>query len=209
MLSIPEVMKALGTQRPIFHSEADFQHAFAWEIQRRLPNASIRLERPVSPKNRQLHLDVLITLETKLFAIELKYKKRDLECQVGGEQFVLRGDSAEDCGRYDFIKDIERLEQIVWSEDNATGYAILLTNDSLYWTRARDADPIDRAFRLHDGSMLNGTLSWSARAGKGTTASRERPLNLQGSYKPQWEDYSCPTTKSYGVFRFLALRVEK
>jgi hypothetical protein len=29
-LSVPAVLTALAEQRPIFHSEADFQHAIAW-----------------------------------------------------------------------------------------------------------------------------------------------------------------------------------
>jgi hypothetical protein len=29
---LPHLMDALAAQRPIFHSEADFQHALAWEI---------------------------------------------------------------------------------------------------------------------------------------------------------------------------------
>lgn len=30
--------------RPVFHSEADFQYAFAWELQRTSPSVQIRLE---------------------------------------------------------------------------------------------------------------------------------------------------------------------
>ena len=45
--SVSEVLTALAKQRPILHSEADFQHAIAWKIHKRLPRASIRLERPV------------------------------------------------------------------------------------------------------------------------------------------------------------------
>src|SRR5664280_2719473 len=37
-------MTALAVGRPVFHSEADIQHAFAWELQRTHPAARIRLE---------------------------------------------------------------------------------------------------------------------------------------------------------------------
>jgi hypothetical protein len=30
MLPIPAIMQALAQLRSVFHSEADFQHAFAW-----------------------------------------------------------------------------------------------------------------------------------------------------------------------------------
>jgi hypothetical protein len=47
-LSVSAVLTALAKQRPIFHSEADFQHAIAWEIHKHLPRASVRLERPIA-----------------------------------------------------------------------------------------------------------------------------------------------------------------
>ncbi len=200
-------MRALGRDRPVFHSEADFQHALAWEIQRCLPHASLRLERPLSAANPAIHLDVLVICGITTLAIELKYKTRDLLLQEGDEQFTLKGHSAEDCGRYDFIKDIERLEQIVASAENTTGYAILLTNDSLYLRNPREAVSIDRAFRLHDGSTLHGVLKWATNASKGTTYKREKALRLNGTYMPKWEDYSRPSAARNGVFRFLAIEI--
>ena len=47
-LSVSAVLTALAKQRPIFHSEADFQHAIAWEMHKHLPRASVRLERPIA-----------------------------------------------------------------------------------------------------------------------------------------------------------------
>ena len=47
VVEIGEILSALAEQRPVFHSEADFQHAFAWEIHQQLPMASVRLELPV------------------------------------------------------------------------------------------------------------------------------------------------------------------
>lgn len=44
MIDLPPVMSALAKDRPVFHSEADFQHALAWEIHRRWPETSVRLE---------------------------------------------------------------------------------------------------------------------------------------------------------------------
>ena len=41
-------MDSLAAKRPIFHSEADFQHALAWEVQLAHPNAGIRLEKRVA-----------------------------------------------------------------------------------------------------------------------------------------------------------------
>lgn len=43
ILDVQAVMQSLSVKRPIFHSEADFQHALAWELQSEFPKASIRL----------------------------------------------------------------------------------------------------------------------------------------------------------------------
>ncbi|MBI3914108.1 MAG: hypothetical protein HY327_07980 [Chloroflexi bacterium] len=119
MSPIAESLNTLSKYRPVFHSEADFQHAFAWEIHQRFPTASIRLERPFLSGNNQLHLDILVIREADILAIELKYKTRGLSLRLGDEQFALKDQSAQDLGRYDFIKDIQRLEQIVLGEKNA------------------------------------------------------------------------------------------
>ena len=84
-LSISGALAALAKQRPVFHSEADFQHAIAWEIHERLPRASVRLERPVevSHLNKLLHVDIWIEQDGDVIALELKYKTRALQVRVG------------------------------------------------------------------------------------------------------------------------------
>ena len=37
MIQIAQVLSTLAVQRPVFHSEADFQHALAWEIHSCVP----------------------------------------------------------------------------------------------------------------------------------------------------------------------------
>jgi hypothetical protein len=209
MIDIAEVLTGLATQRPIFHSEADFQHAFAWEIHRRLPNASIRLELPVLHLDKQLYLDVWAIQGNAILAVELKYKTRALSVQIGDEQFSLKDQRAQDIGRYDFIKDIQRLEQIVSSLKNIIGYAILLTNDRTYWTRPKANRPVDADFRLQQGRILHSTLSWGVGASAGTKRGREEPLELNGTYVVHWKNYSQPSAKSYGRFRYLAVKVDE
>ncbi len=105
-LSIPAVLAALTEQRPIFHSEADFQHTLAWEVHRRLPQASVRLERPVklSRVDKPLHVDIWIEHDGDILVIELKYKTRALQTLESGERFALQNHGAQDLGRYDFIR---------------------------------------------------------------------------------------------------------
>src|SRR5438093_9584716 len=141
-------MTTLAIERPLFHSEADFQHAFAWLLQRQHPAACVRLELPIRTDGVAIHLDVFATFEDCAVAIELKYKTRALTFTVGSEEFILMNHSAQDIGRYDFIKDVQRLEAFVGARTGAVGYAILLTNDSAYWTSGRNPGSVDASFRL-------------------------------------------------------------
>jgi len=207
-LSIPAVLAALAEQRPVFHSEADFQHTLAWEIHRRLPDASVRLERPVKPLTggKPLHVDIWVERDGEILAIELKYKTRALQTSERGEEFVLQNHSAQDIARYDFIKDVWRVETIVANYANATGYAILLTNDPSYWTRSHNNRTVDAEFRLHQGRELHGTLDWGSHASEGTKRGREKLLRLAGSYPLQWEDYSRATAEAkWAKFRYLVV----
>src|SRR5215207_7734774 len=105
-----DIMQALARRRPVFHSEADFQHAFAWEIHRSAPECDIRLEVPVRATTGAIHLDLLARLTLGQMAIELKYKTRSLTAALNGEDFNLMSHAAQDLGRYDFFKDLNRIE---------------------------------------------------------------------------------------------------
>ena len=207
MVEIGEILSALAKQRPIFHSEADFQHAFAWEIHQQLPMASVRLELPVQVRNQFLHIDIWVAHQRAVLAVELKYKTRSLSIRVGNEQYHLKNQSAQDIGRYDFLKDIQRLEQVGVQHRSFTGYAILLTNDSAYWAKPTNSKTVDADFRLHDGRVVEGVLAWSDKASDGTKKNRERAIGLQGKYHLRWTGYSHPSSDRYGEFRSLVVKV--
>jgi hypothetical protein len=79
---IEETMAALALVRPLFHSEADFQHAFAWQLHSAHPDARIRLETRPRPGVR---LDVMALIGGRRVAVELKYLLRDLSATVEDE----------------------------------------------------------------------------------------------------------------------------
>jgi hypothetical protein len=156
-----------------------------------------------------LYLDLWVQDDKQALAIELKYPTRRLVVEHAGERFSLKQQAAQDITRYDFVKDIGRLERIVLARPGTTGYAILLTNDSAYWTQSARTDTVDAAFRLHERARLSGSLAWAPHASAGTTAKREAALELRGSYLMSWRDYStaddCPSEER---FRFLLVRVD-
>lgn len=205
-IDICGVLTSLAENRSVFHSEADFQHAFAWEIQHAAPDCDIRLEYRFPDPHKRIYLDIWVRDAKSALAIELKYKTRGLRTTVGEEVYELLDQSAQDIGRYDFLKDVQRLEQVAAGRSGSAGYAILLTNDSSYWAFPRDGGSVDAAFRLHEGRVLTGKLGWDVKAAPGTTRTREEPIVLRASYELRWRDYSDLGTKSYGRFRYLLLR---
>jgi hypothetical protein len=105
---------ALAAKRPVFHSEADFQHAFAWEIHQHLPDAYVRLEYRPALLPTRAYVDVWVVDGNQTLAIELKYKTAPLSVQLDdGEKFDLMSQGAQDLGRYDFVRDLWRLEQVL------------------------------------------------------------------------------------------------
>lgn len=71
-------MERLRRVRPVFYSEADFQHALAWDIHLAEPNARLRLETPLLAGGRE-RLDVLAHTGSGRYAIELKYPRAGFE----------------------------------------------------------------------------------------------------------------------------------
>ena len=194
-LDIHALMNGLAERRPIFHSEADFQFALAWRIHKTLPDCEVRLEFKPFPSER-MYLDVW--LPTECVAIELKYLTRKLTIECAGEKFVLR-DGARDVGRYDTLKDIQRIERVVSETRANAGLVIILTNDRSYWNSPPRKKPTkDAAFRIHEGRELNGKLAWQDGSGA---------ISLKGSYTLNWRDYSRLGAERNARFRYLAVSV--
>lgn len=208
LIDIADILAGLSTKRPVFHSEADFQHALAWEIHERWPHCSLRLEFKPPHTDKRIHVDIWATNHNASLAVEVKYKTRILTVDLPGEPFKLKDHSAQDTGRYDFLKDLQRLEEITAQHKNTVGYAILLTNDSAYWKVPRDGRTVDASFRIHDGKTVSVTLQWGSAASEGTTQSRAEPIMIKGIYRLVWQVYSEPSRSAYGLFRYLLVKVD-
>lgn len=201
-----EAMETLASKRPIFHSEADFQHALAWEVQIRHPEANIRLEKRVAT-TPSIELDLLIDLDGVRLGIELKYPRRGMTAEVGGEPFRL-STGADDHGRYFAVEDLARLERLAADDVIDSGALILLTNVANMWAPAASRRPVlYDAFRIHDGHVLAGTLTWGdwgAQGGRPTATTGT--VTLLSQYPLTWRDYSTVGGVS---FRYLLVGVER
>lgn len=200
------VVEALRAERPVFHSEADMQQAFAWCVQRAMPTALVRLETRPAPGVR---LDVLVTSADgcRRSAIELKYLTRAWTGTVDGERFELKNQGAQDIRAYDVVKDIGRVEHDTQVLDGCNGAVVVLSNEQAYWSAPRhDRVTNATAFRLHEGRRLSGSHAWGPDTGAGTSRGRELAIDLTGTYQLHWNDYSDLPGLN-GRFRYLEVEV--
>ena len=210
---IQSVLASLAINRPVFHSEADFQHEFAWKFRHKV-KGQIRLEKPFNlPAEKNpaevdaMHVDILIRPGTSAdwIAFELKYTTKKWQGDFNDEQFNLKDHSAHDVRRYDFWRDVRRLERLRNEKKIARGYAIIITNHQGYWNPGHKENPVDKHFRLHSGrGKVKGKLSWLPHASEGTIRGRKAPINLCGKYTLNWESYSEVDGQK---FRYLLLEV--
>ncbi|MCY3918487.1 MAG: hypothetical protein OXG38_01615 [Chloroflexi bacterium] len=210
MLTLADVeatLKQLAHERPVFHSEADFQHAFAWGLRERFPDLRVRLEYPLPSESGGAYADIWLPTPEGPVVLELKYWTRETRVTWADEEFSLRDQSANDIRRYDFLKDVSRVERLVADKRARAGAVIAITNDHLYWQEGRP-NTVDAEFRIHEGRRLSGTMRWSDAASAGTTQSREAPITLRGEYLPAWRPYSTVPGGPYGEFRYLFHTVE-
>ena len=211
MLTLADVeatLKHLAEGRPIFHSEADFQHALARVIRGNFPRVRAQLEHPLPLRDRRGYVDLWLRTSRGSVVLELKYWTREACVTWADEQFSLREHSAQDLGRYDFIKDLVRIEHLVDAGHADAGAVIAITNDHLYWT-APKRQTNDADFRIHDGRRLTGTLRWDPKTGEGTRRDRDADLTLLHEYEVAWKPYSTVGGGRFTEFRYLFLPVDK
>lgn len=174
--AMTKLLSRLSASRPVFHSEADFQHALAWESHQAWPQQLVRLEtRPA----RGIHLDVLLIdrLAGREVALELKYLTASWQGVARQESFDLLSQGAQDIRAYDCIKDISRVERFVYDRPGADAAVIVLTNDSNYWTpRSHGRITNAHQFRIHEDATISGLRSWGPHTGVGTLKNRENPI---------------------------------
>lgn len=111
-----------------------------------------------SDKPQEMYVDIVVSNGDEYVPIELKYKKKELKGDVElfgqkmGKGVILKNNQAHDFGRYEFWKDVRRVELLVKSFENVkNGIVLFVTNDEAYKT-ASVAGTNSAHFAMGDGS---------------------------------------------------------
>lgn len=210
----------------IFSNESQFQFALAWKLREKLTEIGIDkkdfeilLEHLVIIDDKKNYVDILLRIKNSLYPIELKYKSatKKLTYISNGREYYTFNQGAEDCGSYDFLKDITRLElltdknvRVLSDYTVQTGFAIMMTNDHLYRRDNKQKSNGDHycweQFFLTHERHISGTLNWIDKTGEvikesgeayekirkvyGTDRARPIELKKNEGYDLIWQPYS-------------------
>jgi hypothetical protein len=206
LISPEKALRQLSEKRPAFHSESDFQHAFAWQLHLQHPNIELRLEYSHLVSGRPIHIDIIAKGNGLKIPIELKYKVKKQNFVAIDEEYALSYQGAHCQGRFDFLKDIARIEQFCSQVPSPYGYAIFLSNDSAYWNAPGKGKYIDIDFRLTHGRTAQGDLRWGSSATEGARQKRSENILLTGQHKLAWRNYWQDDEQKV-IFKYLIVKV--
>ncbi len=154
-----------------------------------------------------MYVDIWLSDGRFAVAIELKYLAAACEVNVEGERYALTNQAAQDIRRYDFVKDIGRLEFLAAEGIASEGYAICLSNNRTFWREPLKTNVVDASFRIHEGTELYGPRAWGSAAGSGMVSKRDAIIDLAGKYALKWRDYSTINANRNIYFRYLLVHV--
>lgn len=152
------IMSDIKDQKIIYQNEEQFQFDLAWRINKHInENSGIQVllecfsmtdEKMDNKNSRKKFFTDIILLDEKgcFIPIELKYKKKGIKTEIGTkkQKVVIGNDGAADLGKFDYLWDIHRIEQLRDKSKTehlqdkrlvsfVRGYAIMITNDDSYW----------------------------------------------------------------------------
>lgn len=237
---IKAVLAQLRVTRPVFYSEDDFKMNFGFQVYKFIQQFSdkniVYLERPedinyiqrtLEKDPKKVYIDMVIELDGKQYPVELKYRTIKLkEPKSETNSIELLNQGACDAGRYQFRKDIYRLEQLTEKAGYEKGFAIFLTNDFHYWDFEFDERLLDFHYRFKD-MMFKEDKGWnyknaiySEHQGEedGTHIYRNKKgethwtcwkeyfhqLTLKKDYEIIWNDYY---TNGKDIFKYVIVEV--
>lgn len=187
--------------------EAQLQYELAIELGKSYPKAKIYLEYPAVDKNsnKRIYYDLVIVENNTYYVIELKYKTKAENVSIYGVSYELKTHAAQDLGRFDYLKDISRIENFSANTNKnfGGGFAVIVTNDNVYWKNDGEGC-LYKEFALNIGATISkGNKNWA----NGTKTSsvgekRIKGLTLLKDYPVKWEPIADTS------FQYLLLEIK-
>lgn len=207
-----DVCRFLDENEKLLFNERDLQmhlavylkerkHYDGVEVEYYLPTEMLPEYKAVATRNERLYLDIVVAKEGKYVPVELKYKTKEVAVAMErfGEPFsetedegtglskgygALKSHGAQDLGRYDFWKDVKRLELVKSRFGNvAGGLAVFLTNDTAY--KAKPKGLIEN-FSMAEGDSLPIEKHWSDATRP--TAEGRPDFEVSKGYELRWQE---------------------
>jgi hypothetical protein len=220
------LIQSMAGDRPVFHSEADFQHALAIALMQQ--GYKVRLEIPLAyqlaGKDTTCELDLLVkdSEDDTVTVIELKYFKKPFQVTIGNELFDLAGSWGTNLSRFDCWADFRRVGALLNSPDGKRwkinrGFAVSLTNAPEAWTvDTANENTLAKYFSMHQGRVVaaNTSLDWHDNPGANSVSPKRlkpyAPIIVPADARCDWYDYSnisAGQPSGNSLFRFLLLEV--
>lgn len=203
MLDIKTIIQSLSYKHPFFQSEKSFQNA----LLEKLENEGYQSTKNGYFQGTKVDLLVECSKSDQIYIFNLRNKTAKLNFSYEGQKYELKNHSAQDQGRYDFIADLQSIENAVSKNEGVMGAAILMTNDHLYWQPPVKNNSVDEDFLLFEGRKISGELMWSDDAANGTKKNRDEVIPLKREYVCNWINYSSIKNDKNGEFRYLCIGV--
>lgn len=213
---IKEVM--LNAKRTIV-CEAQLQFDLAWKLKKfyeETDTVNVFLEYAVKDgkqkaedekkNSRYSYYDIVIKEGDEFIPIELKSKTKSVK-----DRDEYSNQSAQDLARYDFWRDVERIENFsTWSKQPANiGYAVMVTNDGAYVKNSGENAMYKNFAMNRNRAVKAGVLDWIWKTGKRTETvgnNRVDGLTISNDYELNWEE-EVPA-KNDVKFNVLVLEVK-
>lgn len=204
-----DIEKFLNYNQEFFFNERDFQMHLAIYLKLSKNNyddVDVEYHVPIDFKKdfdkeyltwdtKVLSIDIMVRKGEYFVPIELKYKLKGLKGSIErlGEKSqkeinIVTNQAAQDLGRYDFWKDVKRVELLSeFYKKVIGGLVVFLTNDSSYKNKPNEKVKYYN-FRMDGADDIgNCVMQWNGTCPVSSNSYGD--FLLKGSYRLSWKDF--------------------
>jgi len=196
-----KILDSFAEQGKLFSNERQFQLELAWTLKEMGHEVYLEV---LEDKDKKTYIDLIVKeTEYEYVAIELKYTtmqsdRKRMDYHIGKKIIAVYSQGAGDVRRYDYLKDVQRIENLrekinVFGLANACvtrGYAIIMTNDN--YSGKSGENTAYKQVALNQGRKIPIEKELTLQI-KGYEI--KTPIYLKGNYCCQWHSYNLSDAK--------------